>query len=112
MRDLRLRSDAVDDQLDALADPERRRLLFALLDAQPDEDVLGRLADGARPGRDLDYRTAMRHFHLPKLDDLGFVDWDRERGAVERGPEFDRLRPFLELLASDRAPLLLAEGEP
>jgi len=41
------------------------------------------------------------HNHLPKLDDLGFVSWDRENGVVATGPQFEEIRPLLELLADN-----------
>lgn len=83
-----------DDVLDALAAPERRRLLFALLAAEPRAAKPVTSDDAAGGGRPL----AIHHVHLPKLADYGFVDWDRESGVVRTGPNFAEIRPLLELL--------------
>ncbi len=31
------------------------------------------------------------HVHLPKLDDAGFVDWNREDSTVTRGLRFEEI---------------------
>lgn len=38
------------------------------------------------------------HDHLPKLDDAGFIDWNRTRGVVRRGPRFPEIAPLIGLL--------------
>lgn len=77
-----------------LADDRRRRLLFDLLDDQPQRPVRNpreRSPDGDGPAG-----TRMYHLHLPKLEAAGVVRWDRERLTVLRGPAFERARPLLE----------------
>lgn len=96
-----------DAQLDALSDGRRRRLLFALLESEDGTERLTPIADGGDPGPDEEFRLSMKHVHLPKLVDLGYVDWDREAETVTRGPRFDELRPLLKLLyAHERGPAL------
>lgn len=34
--------------------------------------------------------------HLPKMDDLDIVDFDQNRGRIERAGNFDQLDPYLE----------------
>nr|WP_254523737.1 transcriptional regulator [Natrinema caseinilyticum] len=51
---------------------------------------------------------AMTHTHLPKLESLGLIEWNREKNVVTRGPAFDELRPLLELI--DRHQDELPEG--
>ena len=53
--------------------------------SEEDEDGLQRLIE-------------MRHTHLPKLVEYGFVEWDRDTHEVVKGPEFDEIEPLLELL--------------
>lgn len=33
--------------------------------------------------------TGLRQTHLPKLDDYGVIDHDRDEGIVRKGPNFD-----------------------
>lgn len=38
------------------------------------------------------------HVHFPKLEDSGFIEWDREQDRITREPRFEELHPFLDLL--------------
>lgn len=42
--------------------------------------------------------TEMVHRHLPKLVDMGFIEWDRDTNEIATGPRFDEIRPLLELM--------------
>lgn len=96
-----------DEILDALADPYRRELLVALLAENPqdddDTDPLDLLASGEESDR---LETQLLHVHLPKLEELGFVRWDRETNEVSKGPNWDEIAPVLELVQnhSDELP--------
>lgn len=79
-----------------LSDRDRRRVLFALLAAESDDEV-----DLPAVERD-EQDASMHHVHLPKLADAGFVDWDRRTDTVARGPAFDEVAPLLETLAGQR----------
>jgi len=90
-----------DTHLDTLGHVDRRRLLLALLNAE--EAALPIELD------QLEYETADRdvlvsfhHSHLPKLEDLGFVDADPDHHAVTTGPRFEEIKPLLELLDTHR----------
>jgi DNA-binding transcriptional ArsR family regulator len=95
-----------DDGLyDALASRIRRRVLYLLL--VEEETTVDRIAtvlvgwDAAGSGRlatpdDRDeVRTGLRHKHLPRLEDCGFVDYDREAGRVSLEPLVD---PVIDLV--------------
>ncbi len=88
-----------DEMLDALADVRRRTLLVDLSEHNPQTvtPAVGDTEDAA-----FDRFVAMRHIHLPKLEDYGFIEWDRENGEVIKGPAFDEIRPLLELLDTHR----------
>ena len=85
-----------DEMLDAIGAIQRRRVLVALLES-PDHSIHGitELETGTEFGEDI---VAMKHVHLPKLDDYGFIRWNEESHAVWRGERFDEIEPLLELL--------------
>lgn len=93
------------EMLDALASVKRRTLLVALLEHNP-QDVSPVVDTDDETERAVKkQRLAMKHFHLPKLTALGFIEWDRENGDVSKGPTFDEIRPLLELLDDHHADL-------
>jgi hypothetical protein len=89
------------DVFEVLADVHRRRLLFDVLDQNPVDvsELSGVPWEIDEGDEDL---VRKRHVHLPKLVDQGFVEWDREHAVVTKGPRFDEIRPFLELLDDHR----------
>ena len=109
----------IDTLFDALADEYRRQVLTDLLDrtsrrvsspsgvsweiAEADEVLLRRHLTSSREISEADEELLRaHHVHLPKLDDYGFVEWDRETNVVARGPRFEEVRPLLELLDGRR----------
>ena len=89
----------LDEQLEAVAHVERRRLLIALLEESPLTNVPDESEDDAETRT---RRIGMRHNHLPRLDDYGFVQWDQGNGLVARGPEFETIRPLVASLDEQR----------
>ena len=92
----------LDKQFDALAHVERRRLLLELSEdgsrgGTPIE--IGRPEDDGEP---LEWQVEMRHNHLPKLEDMGFVRWNREDSLVFEGPQFENIEPLLAFLTEYR----------
>lgn len=90
----------VDDIIRALAGEERRYVLARLRSEHPAAVLeAGELTmDGGK-----DERIRLRHSILPVLADAGLVTWNRERGVVGRGPEFDAALPFLDLIEERRS---------
>ena len=100
--------NSFDTALDVLANKVRRRLLVALLEHDP-QDATGPqiLSDGEMGDKDREsLRIAMFHSHLPKLEEEGFIEWDRDSNSVHKGTHFGAIRPLLELLQnhSDELP--------
>lgn len=88
-----------DEVLALLDDVHRRRLLVSLLSepsVEPAELV---------PGDAGELPMRLHHVHIPKLDDAGVVDWNRQRGVVTRGERFDAVEPTLTLLADNPSKL-------
>ncbi|MFB6150614.1 MAG: hypothetical protein ABEJ40_02295 [Haloarculaceae archaeon] len=105
-----------------LADRDRRRLLLLLCDTEavevpgalrtrgeaeavPARGRAGRPDPGASNFAGDPLAVRLRHVHLPKLAAAGLVEWDRDAGAVSRGPRFGEAEPLLELLAGNAAEL-------
>lgn len=84
----------VDDTLDALSDSIRRQVLLALLDRDTALDL-----NNSDPAINGPFDVALYNIHLPKLDEAGYICWDRERSTIEKGPRFDEIRPLLTVLA-------------
>jgi hypothetical protein len=92
---------SLDDALEALHDPQRRRLLVALLGRNPLDDSPAAIGEVTVDSQEYDrLLLGYHHVHLPKLEALGLIDWDSERGEVTRGPAFEEVRPLVELLDS------------
>lgn len=87
----------------AMADPNRRHLLMALLEQDPRSDIaLDPVNDVWLSDVDTEYLTIeMDHIHLPMLEESGLIDWDRDTHAVEKGEHFDEIRPFLSYLKAN-----------
>lgn len=84
---------SVDEIYEALASVERRHVLERLRES--DSVDVASLTDG---DDDTHVRIQYHHVHLPKLDDHGIVEWDRERNEVSRGPAFDQAERLAESL--------------
>lgn len=87
---------------EALANRYRRQLLLALFEANPqddgDLDPLDLLKQGETTA-DLDVtQVELHHAHLPKLADMGFIEWDRESGELSKGPNWNEIAPLLQLM--------------
>lgn len=89
-----------DDLVDALSDIRRRTLLVALLSHNPqDGESVALGLDGSEADEAVG-AIRMAHVHLPKLENYGFIDWNRASDEVSKGPNFEAIRPALELLRS------------
>lgn len=90
--------------LRVMAHPYRRQLLVALLDHNPQD------ADNVDPLDTMSYtpdeaetlRVELIHNHLPKLEQQGYVVWDREIGTLSKGPNWDEIGPLLQLIHNHR----------
>lgn len=91
---------------EALSNSYRRQLLLALFDANPqdddDLDPLDLLAEGESTDDLAATRLELTHSQLPKLADMGFIEWDRELGELSKGPNWDEIAPHLRLMHEHR----------
>jgi hypothetical protein len=87
----------LDTGLHSLAEKDRREILLALLEDQS-VSVDAAVSSTDEPNQGSAVTVGLHHQHLPRLEDMGLIEWDREASAVERGPRFEEFRPLLETL--------------
>ena len=92
------RSRSFDELLDAVGHVQRRKLLVALLSHNPQDDEPVVIDADESADEEFARLVEMQHVHLPKLEEYGLIDWNRETNEVSKGPQFDEIRPLLELL--------------
>jgi hypothetical protein len=101
---MKYKGKAFDRSVEAMGHRYRRRLLLALLDSNPQDDkdaqnaeeALGSVVEGEVDEEIVE--TELVHYHLPKLDELGYITWDQETGKIKKGPQWDEIEPLLKLL--------------
>jgi DNA-binding transcriptional ArsR family regulator len=85
----------VDDAVDVLTSPDRRRVLEYLDDESVESTTVTGLAShlaslesgSTSQSRDeRSYETRLHHIHLPKLDDHGILEYDPRSNAVRYRP--------------------------
>lgn len=89
-----LRRPGVDRVFDTLSKQHRRHILIELNHGNGvhEQDLIYR--GSSEDENDLQ----LRHDHLPKLAEAGYIEWDRETGAIGPGLRFDEIEPLLELI--------------
>jgi len=97
------KAENFDKMLSALSSPYRRELLVALTDHNPQDD------DDLDPLELLDddtqadvFEMELVHNHLPKLEEMGYINWDRDTGQISKGPNWDEIAPLLSLIHNHR----------
>lgn len=92
-------SSRVDDLFEALSNPYRRQLLVALVDHNPqhdgDPDPLDLVSDDVEHGV---LEIHLFHSHLPKLEEMGFITWDRRTREISKGPNWADIEPLITLI--------------
>ncbi len=86
-----------DNTFDALAHEQRRTLLLDILESNPQDETCGSLKrKSASTDAEHGGQMAMYHSHLPKLEDYGYIEWNKDTHEVVEGPRFEEIRPLLE----------------
>lgn len=82
----------------ALQSPVRRRILFNLLEHNPQQGLLvpEDVHVGKKPIDQLNLE--LTHNHLPLMEQAGFIRWDRAVNQIHKGPEFDEISGLLRLI--------------
>lgn len=99
----------IDDALRLFTDPDRRRIVAALVDDPDTVMSLGNLADQVAVGPSPSAtgpqladrsRAALRHNHLPRLDDTGIIEFDERSDTVRYRPD-ERVERLLEFIRTE-----------
>ncbi|OYR78570.1 MULTISPECIES: DUF7344 domain-containing protein [Halorubrum] len=83
-----------------VAAPERRRVVAGLAD-----EAVETVADLRVRGRAEEIAAELRETHLPALEAAGYIEWDREAGTIEPGPNFEEAAAHVDNLP-------MPDGEP
>jgi hypothetical protein len=104
-----------DELFDVLASRRRRYAVHALEDVDGETD-LGTLAEQVAMWEyDVDVGelssterkrvyTALQQSHLPKMDEAGLVDFNKDRGVIEPTSELNDIDIYLEVVSGDEIP--------
>lgn len=88
----------IDPMFEALGDKRRRQLLVRLLECSPRDTVPVSDVVSTEERNSEKLHLQMTHNHLPKLEDMEYIQWDRERDEIARGPQFESIEPSLQML--------------
>lgn len=95
-------SETWNDIHDVLSADPRRQLLHSLMDADPGESapLPESAANPTTPPDPENLRMELKHVHLPKSVDRGFILWDNDPFQASRGPEFEKIEVVFDALFS------------
>lgn len=91
-------ADRWDRVFNVLAAEPRREIIRSLLD-EPHERRLPLPEATESPNQSMGTETftlQLRHHHLPKLADAGYIRWESDPFCVQRGPNFEEPAFFIE----------------
>ncbi|MDG5820789.1 hypothetical protein [Natronococcus sp. A-GB7] len=98
-RNVRLRI-GFDNIAKALGDQTRRQILLELLDHNPVEqpEVVTKNDTRENEKRELE----LLHNHLPKLDEMDYIVWNRDNRNIVKGLNWKEIEPIVRLLSDNR----------
>ena len=105
-----------EDVFEVLSNQRRRYVLHYLEHRESDVAALGDLAEqvaaweydkpvaGLTPAERKRVKNALHQFHLPKMDDRGFLEYDRDRGLVALTDAAADLEVYVEVVPTKDIP--------
>ncbi|MFC7069040.1 DUF7344 domain-containing protein [Halobaculum lipolyticum] len=105
-----------EELFDVLGNTRRRNALHAIVGAEERTHELGELSERVAAWEndvdvaEVDYAerkrvyTALQQSHLPKLDDAGLVEFDKDRGTVDATPALEDVEIYLDVVRGDEIP--------
>lgn len=96
------RENQFDTVLESLSSSYRRQLLMALLHHNPQDDHDHDPMDLSSESDNEVMQSDIIHNHLPKLEELGYIEWERTTNQVKKGPNWNEIAPLLQLINNHR----------
>lgn len=105
-----------EELFDVLANTRRRHALHAIAGGEERTHELGDLSERIAAWEndvsvaEVDYAerkrvyTALQQSHLPRLDDAGLVEFDKDRGTVDATPALDDVEIYLDVVRGNEIP--------
>lgn len=99
-RDNHTNQRELDKLFKALSNQTRRYILTSIAKNDPNSSSALAIDElGVATADQVDSQhTVLHHQHLPQLDEVKLIDWDQETGVVTRGPRFEDIEPFIDLV--------------
>ena len=100
-------SDLYNSVYQSLQKPERRRILFSLLEHNPQEALI--VPEDVHIGeKDIEtLNIALIHHHLPMLEEAGLIRWDRDASKLHKGHRFSKVANLIEAIKAEDPMVLL-----
>nr|WP_247378851.1 transcriptional regulator [Halorientalis brevis] len=54
------------------------------------------------PREDEKLEVQLIHTHLPRLDDMDYIGWNRDHGTIVKGSNWEEIEPVVRLLRNNR----------
>ncbi|AJF26170.1 DUF7344 domain-containing protein [Haloarcula sp. KBTZ06] len=96
-----IQAQRLSTHLDAVRHEDRRQILLAIRDTERWRPSISEFDGGRTPVGEPAIPADLYHRHLPKLAEIGLIEWDRETHWVTRGPEYEQVRPLLAFLSEN-----------
>ncbi len=105
-----------EELFDVLGNTRRRNALHAIATAEERTHELGDLSERVAAWEndvtvaEVDYAerkrvyTALQQSHLPRLDDAGLVEFDKDRGTVDATPALEDVEIYLDVVRGNEIP--------
>mgnify|MGYP000129705660 FL=1 len=84
------------DEKIAILSKRQRRLILLTLQHNEEKQESALLFRGGDETEDAEIQLV--HNHLPRLEAAGYIEWDQDTGTISKGPNYDEIKPLLDLM--------------
>lgn len=98
-----MRDDKITSAFHTLANQSRRQLLVGISEEVKDGGKdCGPVSIVSKDEEPAVSEIELIHKHLPLLKERGYIEWDCDNQNIEKGPEWDEIKPIIELFHENR----------